>query len=75
MNWSEEKKNRLVYVRHVHKMIGIISTNRFNNISSYMNKLVNKYISYVPRIYVDNIIMNYLLYSIFHLAIFLLMML
>ena len=55
---------------HVIKMIGIISPNRFSNISSYFNKVVIRHISYVPRIHTDNIIMNYLLYSIFYLTIF-----
>ena len=43
---------------HVIKMIGIISHNRFSNISSYINKVVIKHISYVPRIHMDNIIIN-----------------
>ena len=55
---------------HVLKMIVIISPNRFSNISSYINKVVTRHISYVPRIHMDNIIMNYLLYSIFYLTIF-----
>ena len=46
MNWSEEKRIRLVYTIHVIKMIGIISPNRFSNISSYINKAVIKHISY-----------------------------
>ena len=70
MNWSEEKRVRLVYMSHVIKMIGIISPNRFSNISSYINKVVIKHISYVPKIHMDNIIMNYLIYSIFFLTIF-----
>ena len=70
MNWSEEKRIMMVYMSHVLKMIGIISPNRFSDISSYINKVVIKHISYVPRIYMDNIIMNYLLYSIFYLTIF-----
>ena len=70
MNWSEEKRIGLVYMSHVIKMIDIISPNRFSNISSYINKVVIKHVSYVPRIHMDNIIMNYLLYSIFYLAIF-----
>ena len=81
MNWSEEKRIRLVYKSHVIKMIGIISPNRFSNISSsnissYIsaiflpNDKVIKHISYVPRIFMDNIIMNYLLDSIFYLTIF-----
>ena len=70
MNWSEEKRIRLVYMSHVIKMIDIISPNRFSNISSYSNKVVIEHISYVPRIHVDNIILNYLLYNIFYLAIF-----
>ena len=55
---------------HVIKMIGIISPNRFSNISSNIIKVVIKHISYVPRIHMDNIIMNYLLHSIFYLTIF-----
>ena len=43
---------------HVLKTIDIISPNRFSNISSYINKVVIKHISYVSRIYMDNIIMN-----------------
>ena len=70
MNWSEEKIIRLVYMSHVLKMIGIISHNRFSNISSYIIKVVIKHISYVQIIYMYNIIMNYLLYSIFYLTIF-----
>ena len=70
MNWSEEKRIRLVYMSHVIKMIGIISPNRFSNLSSYINKAVIKHISYVPRILMDHIIMIYLLYSIFFLTIF-----
>ena len=52
---------------HVVKMIGIISPNRFSNISSYIKKVVIKHISYVSRILMvmDDIIMNYFLYSIF----------
>ena len=69
MNWSEEKRIRLVYMRHVIKKIWIISTNRFRNISSYINKVVIKHISYVPRIQIDNIIMNYFLHSNFYLTI------
>ena len=75
MNWSEEKRIRLVNMSHVIKMIGIISTNRFINISSYINKVIIKHISYVPRIHMDNIIMNYLLYSFSTLRFFVLMML
>ena len=44
MNWSEEKRIRLVNMSHVIKMIGIISPNRFRNISSYINKVVIKHI-------------------------------
>ena len=69
MNWSEEKRIRLVNMSLVIKMIGIICPNRFSNISSYINKVVIKHISYVPSIHMDNIIMNYLLYSIFYLTI------
>ena len=69
MNWSEEKIIGW-FMSHVIKMIDIISPNRFSNISSYINKVVIKHISYVPRIHMDNIIMNYLLYSIFYLTIF-----
>ena len=57
-------------MNHVIKMIDSISPNRFNNISSYINKVVIKHISDVPRIHMDNIIMNYLLYSIFYITIF-----
>ena len=39
MNWSEEKRIRLVNMSHVFKMIGIISPNRFCNISSYINNM------------------------------------
>ena len=39
-----------------------------SNISSYINKVVIKHISYVPRIHMDNIIMNHPLYSIFYLT-------
>ena len=74
MNWSEEKRVMLVYMSHVVKMIGIISPNRFSNISSYINKVVIKHISYVQRIHMDIIIMNCLLYNIFYLTIFVLMM-
>ena len=70
INWSEEKRIRLVYMSHVIKMIDIISPNLFSNISSYINKVVIKHNCYVPRIHMYNIIMNYLLYSIFHLTIF-----
>ena len=70
MNWSEEKIIRLVYMSHAIKMIDIISHNRFGNISSYINKEVIKHISYVPRIHMDNVIMNYLRYSIFYLTMF-----
>ena len=67
MNLSEEKRIRLVYMSHIIKMIDIIST----NISSYINKVVIKHISYLPRINMDNIIMNnYLLSSILYLTIF-----
>ena len=52
------------------KVIDIISPNRFSNISSDINKVVIKHISYVPRIHMDNIIMNYFLYSIFYLCMF-----
>ena len=55
---------------HVIKIIDIISPNRFSNISSYINKVVIKHISYVPRIYMDNIILNYLFYNIFNPTIF-----
>ena len=55
---------------HIIKMIDIISPNRFSNISSYINKVVIKHISYVPRIHIYNIIMNYILYNIFYLTIF-----
>ena len=76
MNWSEEKIIRLIYImNHEIKMIGNISPNRYINISSYINKVVIKHISYVPRIHMDNIIMNYLLYSISTLRFFVLMML
>ena len=61
MNWSEEKRVRLVYMSHVIKMIDIISPNRFRNIYSYINKVVNKHISYVLRNHMDNISMNDLL--------------
>ena len=70
MNKCEEKRIRSVYMSQVIKMIDIISHNRFSNISSYVNKVVIKHISYVPRIRMDNIILNYLLYSIFYLAFF-----
>ena len=70
MNLSEEKRMRLVYMSNVIKMIGIISPNRFSNIFSYFNKVVIKHNSYVPRIHMDNIIMNYLLYRIFYIQIF-----
>ena len=70
MNCSEEKRTRLVYMSHVIKMIDIISPNQFSNISSFINKVVIKNISNVPRIHMDNIIMNYLLHSIFYLTIF-----
>ena len=70
MNWSEEKRIRLVYMSHVIKMIGNISPNLSSNISYYINKVVIKLISYVPSIHMDNIIMNYLPYSIFNLTIF-----
>ena len=69
MNWSEEKRVRLVYMSHVIKTIGSISPNRFSNISSNINKVVIKHISYVPRIHMDNI-MKYLLCSISYLTIF-----
>ena len=68
MNWPEEKRIKLVNMSHVIKMIGIISPNRFNNISSYINKVVIKYISYVPRIHMDNIIMNYYIVNWFILG-------
>ena len=70
INWSEKKRIMLVCISHVIKIIDIISPNRFSNISSYINKVAIKRISYVPRIHMDNIIMNYLLYSIFYLTIF-----
>ena len=68
MHWSEEKRDRLVYMTHVIKMIGIISSNRFSNISSYINKVVIKHIIgslttrqyYYKGIYVIN--PNYCLY-------------
>ena len=69
MNWSEKKRIGFVYMSHVIRMIDIISPNRFSNIYSFVNKVI-KYISYVPRIHMDNIIMNYLLYNIFYLTIF-----
>ena len=75
MNWSEEKRIRLIYMSRVIKMIDIISPNRFSNISKNINKVVIKYISFVPRIHMDNIILNYLLYNIFCLTIFLLIIL
>ena len=60
---------------HVLKMIGIISPNRFNNISSYINKVVIKHISYVSRIHMDNIIMI-IFFTVFStLQFFVLMML
>ena len=55
---------------HVIKTIDIIYPNRWINISSYINKVVIKHISNVPRIHMDNIIMNYVLYSIYYLTIF-----
>ena len=70
MNWSEEKRIRWVYMSHVIKMIGIISPNLFSNISSYINKVVIKHTSYVPRIHMGNNIRNYLLYNIFYLTIY-----
>ena len=39
---------------HVIKKIVIISPNRFSNISSPINKVVIKHISYAPRIHMDN---------------------
>ena len=61
MNWSEEKRIKLDNMSYVLKMIDIISLNRFSNISFYINKVVIKHISYVPRIHMDNIFMNLLL--------------
>ena len=61
MNWSGKKRIRLVYTSHVIKMIDIISPNRFRNISSYINKVIIKHISYVLRNRMDNIFMNDLL--------------
>ena len=69
MNWSEEKRIRLVYMSHIIKVIDIISPNRFSNISSYIKKEIIKHISYVPRIHMDNIFLNSLLYNILYLTI------
>ena len=55
---------------HVIKMIAIISPNRFSNNFLYINKAIIKHICDFLRIHMDNIIMHYLLYNIFHLTIF-----
>ena len=49
MNWSEEKRIRLFYMSHVIKMIGIISPNRFSNISSYINKVLINILAMSPE--------------------------
>ena len=67
MNRFEEKRNRLVYMScsqdDWHNF-----PHRFSKSSSYINKVVIKHISYVPRIHLDNIILNYLLINIFYLT-------
>ena len=71
MNWSKEKRIRLVYMSHVIKMIAIISPKRFSNIFFlYQQSIVINHISYVLRILMDNIILNYHHYNIFYRTIF-----
>ena len=75
MNWSAERRIRFVDMSHVIKMFFIISPNQFNNIFSYINKVIIKHICNVHRILMNNIILNYLLYNVSYLRFFVLMML
>ena len=70
MNWSEEKIIRLVDMRHIIKIIVVISPNRFSNIFSYINKEIIKHIFYVLRVLMDKIHLNYLLHNVLYLTIF-----